>query len=412
LLVDGEAKVNGFSHILSYLQRQNSGRWDPDGQLTHEQVTNGTALVFRPHTLQCHSYFEPRFAAFLESTAGPLADLSLYISSENYHSITSSAYTAILPWYLNYTIPPRRREIARSRTAHLGLSTLEIPTAEQNGPKPGSGTLSSEFETAKRDAGMPTQAPVLNMGRKSGIQGLLSSPVYAARFKLDALSNGLLEPLEHLLQKNQYLLGGDEPSSLDFRAFGYLALMLYPQVPQAWLRDAMHARFPRVVDYIGHMRRVTITVRDTKPSDVWVISHSRDGRDIESTVSKLGLHLPWRPIPPRSLSSAVTTIARQITGNLPLLSAVYEEEQVVQGDRPNISRRVASTLPSQMSGNALSAASAAAVAALAAMAIMHRRSPREGNLIFWALRPRAEGLGEAGNILSVLTGQMAMPMGL
>lgn len=297
--------------------------------------------------------------------------------------------------------------MARSRTAHLGLSNLELSAAEQNGSNIGRGTLSSEFENAKRDAGMPTQAPALNMGRKAGIQGLLGTPVYAARFRLDALTNDLLEPFQHLLKKNRYLLGGDEPSSLDFLAFGYLALMLYPQVPQAWLREAMHARFPRVVECIEHMRRETITERHIKPSDVWDISHSGDGH---TAMSREGLHLPWRPILPRPLSSAVTTIAREITSNLPLLSLVYKQEPVVQADTPSVSTKVASTLPSPMSVNALAAVTAAAAAAVIAMAIQHRRNPREGNLIFWALRPQAEGFGEAGSILGALTGEMAMGM--
>jgi sorting and assembly machinery component 37 len=42
---------------------------------------------------------------------------------------------------------------------------------------------------------------------------------------------------------------------------------------------------------------------------------------------------------------------------------------------------------------------------LASLAVHHRRSPREGELIFWALRP-SSGLGEAGSILSVFANQL------
>lgn len=251
---------------------------------------------------------------------------------------------------------------------------------------------------------MPTQLPALDIGRKSGLQGLLGSSVYAARFRLDALTNDLLEPFEHILTKKQYLLEPDQPSCLDFLAFGYLALMLYPQVPQAWLQEAMRARFPRVVDYVEHMRRRSITEQHTKPSDVWAISYGRE------EASKLGLHLPWRPIPPRPLSSTVSKIAQEVTSNLPILSMMYKQEPIVRADTPRVSRKVATRLPSQTTINALTSVTAAAAAGVVAMAIHHRRNPREGNLIFWALRPQAQGFGEAGNILSALTGELAMGM--
>jgi sorting and assembly machinery component 37 len=259
---------------------------------------------------------------------------------------------------------------------------------------------------------MPAEAPVLNMGRRSGIQGLLSGPVYAARFRLDALINELLEPLEHILKKHRYLLGGEEPASLDFLAFGYLSLMLYPLLPQAWLQKAMYDRFPCVVDYIKHMRKDAITLEDTNPSNVWAISQDDGDRGIRSTVTNLRSHLPWRPIQRRPLSFAVTTIARKVASVVPFVSIVHKEEPHIQNDTSTASRVVSSRLPSQSSVDVLMGISAAIVAALAAMAIQHRRSPREGNLIFWALRPQAQGLGEARNLLSVLAGQMSMPVGL
>src|SRR4051794_32241074 len=95
-----------------------------------------------------------RFSTFLQSTANPVLDLSLYISSKNYNTTTSSAYTAILPWYINYITPPRRRDLARARTAHLGLSSLDVTGDDE---PPGSGTASSEFEAAKRAAGVQSE---------------------------------------------------------------------------------------------------------------------------------------------------------------------------------------------------------------------------------------------------------------
>lgn len=350
------------------------------------------------------------FLSFLQSTAGPLVDLLLYISSENYNSTTSSAYTAILPWYLNYTIPPARRNLARSRTAHLGLSSLDISTAEHDASKPGGRSLGATFDAAKRDAGIPEQPKGLSIGRKSGIQGLLGSPMYAARFRLDSLANELLEPLSDLLGKKNYLLSGDKPSSLDCVVFGYLALMFYPAVPQAWLKEAMQARFPRLVTYVERMREELLGGEDANAADVWAITtRSRADPEIQTTLNKLGLRLPWRALSHPSLYARVKTVSWEITRHLPVLSYVLKPQIIVQAEASHTSRKIQSSLPSPLSINMLIAFSATVTAALAGMAIQHRRSPREGELIFWALRQPASGFGEAGNILSVLAGQLATP---
>jgi hypothetical protein len=245
-----------------------------------------------------------RFISFLQSTANPLVDLSLYVSAENYNSLTSSAYTAILPWYTNYTIPPKRRDLARARTAHLGLSSLDINEVSQDTRGPGSGTASSEYEAAKRAAGIPgnEKPKVMSMGRGKGLGGLLGTPIYAARFKLDALSSELLEPLSDLLGKEDYLLGGDKPSSLDCLAFGYMALMLYPPVPQSWLKEAIQTKHPRILRYIRCLREDLLGKEDVNPAEVWSIAHGR-----ASTTT-----LPWQPRQSRAVVSQVSLVASEI----------------------------------------------------------------------------------------------------
>jgi hypothetical protein len=267
------------------------------------------------------------------------------------------------------------------------------------GSGPGHGTASAEFEAAKRAAGIqtdgqPVQAKSLSMGRGKGIGGLLSSPIYAAKFKLDALSNELLGPLSDLLGKKDYLLKGDKPSSLDCLTFGYLALMLYPDVPQAWLKEAILTRYPRLAKYISRMRGELIGHHELNPIDIWNICYGNVG--IQAT------RLPWRPRSPRSLVSRTATATREMVTNLPIVSRVLDQGVVIQKDDSIVSRKVTSTQPSLLFLNSLMALSAATFAALVGMAYHVRRHPREGDLIFWALRPSASGFGEAGDILSVL----------
>ncbi|KAF2273720.1 uncharacterized protein EI97DRAFT_452230 [Westerdykella ornata] len=330
LLIDGPTRAAGFRDIVAYLKGRAGSDSDLDGHLAAQQKTDENAFI-----------------AFFESTASPLLDLYLYVSSENYNATTSAAYTAILPWYLNYTIPPTRRDLARSRTAHLGLSSLDVNTTEQDDSKPASLGGASKIETAKRDAGIPGQTNALRIGRGTGVQGLLGSPIYAARIRLDTLANELLEPVSDLLGSKQYLLAGDKPSSLDSVAFGYLALMFYPSVPQAWLKEAMQRQFPRLVAYIERIRSDVVGRPAVEAKEVWAIAtHSGNGLGIQSRLLKSGSKLPWRPIPRRPLSSTLSTAAREIITNLPVLSTILQRRVTVQAADHKTSWEVSSSLPS------------------------------------------------------------------
>ncbi|KAF2741913.1 hypothetical protein M011DRAFT_497838 [Sporormia fimetaria CBS 119925] len=334
LLVNGTDRVSGLTSIISYFEKYGSGHYHLNDHLNVAQRSESAA-----------------FSSFLQSTAGPLIDLSLYVSAENYNATTASAYTAILPWYLNYTVPPARRDLARTRTAHLGLSSLDISLTEQNSSRPGAHTLGSQFETAKQEAGLPPRT--VSLGRRTGVQGVFSAPVYAARIRLDALANEVLEPLSDLLGSKKFLLDNERPSALDCAAIGYLALLFYPDVPQAWLQEALKSRFPRLVAYIDRVRSEVFGAEVINAADV--------------------------------CSSLLSTLMPRKT--------LIEDSQMS-------SKTVSSSLPSPLVVNGLVASLTALIAAVAAIAIHHRRSPREGDLIFWALRPREAGLGEAGSILS------------
>lgn len=393
-LVSGSIAVTGFTAIVSYLKSFGSETYNLDAHLTDQQQSVKIA-----------------FNSFLQSTATPLIDLSLYVSSENYDAVTSSSYTAILPWYLNYTVTPTRRNLARSRTAHLGLNSLDVSSNDKE-ERLG---LGNDFEAAKRSAGIPVdgrtaQSNDLRIGRGRGIQGLLGSPIYAARFKLDSLTNTLFEPLSEILGLKNYILEGDQPTSLDCLAFGYLALMLYPPVPQAWLKEGIDKRFPLVVNYVSRMREELISDEQSKPADVWTLTPGKmEEIKVQAELRRLGLKLPWRPRVQQPIYLPLTSLSREIASNFPLVSTFFRPATRTRADIPNSRRQFSSSLPSATTINVFCAVSAVATATFATLAILHRRSPREGELIFWAIRP-ATGFGEAGELLSALAG--GFPRGL
>jgi hypothetical protein len=305
----------------------------------------------------------------------------------------------MLPWFANYTVPPKRRDLARARTAHMGLSSLDVDTTVEEGFAPGRGTASSEYEAAKRAAGIPTegQPNALRMGRGKGIGGFLSTPVYAARFRLDALSNELLEPVADLLGHTDYLFNGTRPSSLDCLAFGYLSLLFYPAVPQAWLKETIQTKFPRVASYICRLRKEVFSNEEISSTDVWSISSG-------SIITAPGMLLPWQSRS-QSLASNALSCTREIMGNIAAVSSIIQHTKIVPSEPTTDSKSAHSSLPSRSLIRTLLSATAAATVGLVSFAIRHRRSPRDGALIFWALRP-STGLGDAGDILSILANQM------
>lgn len=382
ILFDGGiATATGFEDIVSYLRNHPAVSEDLDANLNSQQQNDRTA-----------------YSTFLRSTAIPLIDLSLFVSAENYNTSTSTAYTAILPWYANYTVPPKRRGLARTRTAHMGLDSLDMDTRADEGLAPGRGTASAEFEAAKRAAGLPTdsQPSVMSLGRGKGIGGFLGTAQYAARFRLDAVSNELLEPLSDLLGQNDYLLGTAQPSSLDCLAFGYLALMLFPAVPQAWLKETISAKFPRIAAYVRKLRKDVFSDEDIGAAQVWAITTGAANAVTEKTQGSL---LPWTTRS-QSFSSHTLIGVREVIGNIPVISSLLQRE-AVPAEPQLLSSRIPSALPLPLLVNTLLGFTATVAVGFASLAVHHRRSPRDGDLIFWALRPTI-GLGEAGNILSVL----------
>ncbi|KAF2671774.1 hypothetical protein BT63DRAFT_452278 [Microthyrium microscopicum] len=158
-----------------------------------------------------------------------LLDLYLFITYENYYSTTRPAYTAFLPLYANYTIPPAHQKAAEKRTEHLGLATIlgEIddeprmqPISLRTGGVDPSASASASF-TEK--IGFGNRKEILSKAQK--------------RMRLESIVARFLEPLEELLGKKRYFLSNKSPSSLDALVLAYLSLILEVKVPDRWAAE-------------------------------------------------------------------------------------------------------------------------------------------------------------------------------
>lgn len=283
-LVDGETQIPGFINIVRHFA--DNSVFDESSILDPAARADSLAIT-----------------SFLESNAQILLDISLYVSFENYRHNTRPAFTKILPWYSNYIIPPQRRSAARQRTEHLGISSLDVDNVHEDmshrpegfeavGKEPGS---EFEAETQKRAS--------LLLPRKDTLRGLLGRPENASIFKLKALADNFFGPLQDILQNRSWLLDTEEPSAVDCLLYGYLSLMLYPQVPQDWLGSTMRARYQKLAAFTNRMHAKLKLATDADAVFALAESKSDAARSANDK-----MFLPWN----RPIVSTLTETARSI----------------------------------------------------------------------------------------------------
>lgn len=300
VLRDGSTSIGGFENIVQHLSKKSDGRWDLDQQLPDpEDRADITAYFFHFPSNYKNSLLTvspSSFSSFLASQAHPLIDLSLYVASENYTK-TRTAYSSILHWPTQYFVPPQRRTLAKTRTDHLGLSSLDLDT------------LHEERRSSRKAADIIPQSLRTSLPT---VTGLMKEKQSGARFKLDALVDAAFKPLQQLLEKKKWILSDERVSSLDCLALGYLSMALIPEVPQSWLAEGVRGRYPDLCKYVEDgIKEVfggKVTVEDALPSSTEEQS-TMDGGQRETP-------LPWRASD-QNIGSAGASIFNNALDSIP-----------------------------------------------------------------------------------------------
>lgn len=307
-LVDGQAQVSGFNNIVRHLT--NKRILNEASELSPQQQADSIA-----------------FSAFIQSKGQILLDISYYVGFENYRQVTRPAFSKILPWHANYVIPPKRRNAARARTAHLGISNIDVDNVHEDMSHtlPGSegvGKESSGFEaeTKKRAS--------LLLPRKDTIRSLLQQPQHAEAFKLHALAEDFIKPLYKKLSSTNFLLGTEQPTTVDCLLYGYLVLMTDVAMPQPWLSwTLMRYKKPTTLgdsEYgmLGMFPTVfqqRIRLEPTSVDDVLALSELNSKEEIIAYREKRRMVLPWMPI-------AAPTFDKTFSG---ICGALWEQVPIV-----------------------------------------------------------------------------------
>ncbi|KAF2454320.1 Tom37 C-terminal domain-containing protein [Lineolata rhizophorae] len=404
--------AGGYGAILRHLrsrQAQATGAIDLDADLSSKQRADRAA-----------------YTTHVRSRALPLIDLALYTSYQNYSQATSAAFTALLPWHANYTIPPQRRAAARRRTAHLSLSGWDIDEEEEQEMERrhrDAGAAGKEYNAALEKATATGQRPsLLPLGRNRGILAALRRPEHAVQFKLDVLVTDFVEALDELLaaEGKDYLLsepgagsyGKELPSSLDCIALGYFSLLLFPDFPQPVVGDIVRSRYPRVSSYAVRLRGELLGKGRLSVDDVLALNElPQDLNTIEGFRAERRMHLPWSPLPGRSMGVVLRNISLEFLACFPTILSSITPAPIIRSTTSDSSAMIV-RLPPPAAARSINYLVASGVGTMLLMggAVIYGmkyrdRGPRD--LIFFAQRPSGFArFGEAGAMLAALGRQM------
>ncbi|KIX98519.1 uncharacterized protein Z520_05820 [Fonsecaea multimorphosa CBS 102226] len=280
-LCDGETWVAGFTNIVDYLREISNGERDLNKDLSAQQQADCAA-----------------FSAFITSRGQPLLDLSLYVSSDNYLNCTRQALSDILTWPNSWNLPHQWRAQAKKRSEHLGLSSLDVDSTQE--------------ENKKADAGLTAHIPKSLRKPKQTVTGLLGRNHQKNRFRLDAVTEDFFEPLSEMLGEKNWLLG-EQASSADCLAIGYLALMQTPALDHEWLRESLQTKHTNL-DQWAKSRAAEMFGPPVDAS--WALGRTPGFATAQSP-------LPWRVPASRSLSQVLQAVVDGCISSIPALGSLH-----------------------------------------------------------------------------------------
>ncbi|POS78889.1 topogenesis of outer membrane beta barrel protein 37 [Diaporthe helianthi] len=374
----------GFTSITARLRAlRPDGDWDLDKDLNLTQRADAAA-----------------YASFLRSDAAPLVALSLYVSSANWAGTTRPAYGSILPFPLTWSEPLAVRGRMCELADHLGLSDLNVDddgtqsqTQRQQQQQQASSTATGEATDGFLK--VPDRLRPLRRGVKAAL-----SPEQTALFRLEAVANNCLSVLSDLKTAAEMEGASDRSffssspptitTSLDCLAFGYLALMLAPDVPRPWLRDLIRRRHESLAVFVDTTREALF---------------GGDPFEAPRCFSSSTSTLPWAD-PSSSSSSSPWALTRFVRG---VVASSVPRGWLIR----DATTSTTATIQSKSSASPSSSASGAGSSALAALgggaavagilgsALLYRHMPPLGAALYRWEMPRRRAFGAAGALFGL-----------
>lgn len=218
------------------------------------------------------------YTAYLLSRVAPLVDLSLYLSAANWSATTRPAYSSLLSFPLTWTLPPLIRAEAIKRATNLGLADLDTDF-DPNG---------SLHLSAGRDA-LPQSLTIHLPARTKKTVREEMTPEQAAAIRLSSLTQERLSILVAAMDQGSTeteqprFFSSTPISSADCLAYGFLALMVKPQVPRPFLRDWLETSAPQLIRFVDSitLQDVPCSSPETSPMSTTI------GRTVDSAIRNM-----------------------------------------------------------------------------------------------------------------------------
>ncbi|KAI8321833.1 hypothetical protein GQ54DRAFT_238038, partial [Martensiomyces pterosporus] len=197
LTYNNEVVESGFWHITEFLKREG---YDLNEALDEEQKAQSVAYI-----------------SLIQDSLSDALLFSWYLVSENFADAIRPRLARLFGLPFSLLIPTQLRDYAQQRLeAHGGLLRSKIPRI-----------YLLAKEGFKRHADKSAH------------------PVYE-------VANKCLDVLSSKLGSKDYFFG-ERPTTLDTVAYGYLSLILYPELPQATLKSIITSKYPNLVSFCDRM---------------------------------------------------------------------------------------------------------------------------------------------------------------
>ena len=203
-------------------------------------------------------------------------------------------------------LPHSIRAGAKARTAHLGLSSLDIdsdkPEEEDKNPVPES------------------------LRKTEGVTSILGNPESAAQIRLHGLAKNFLQPLQELRGQGRFFVG-EKPTTLDCLALGYLGLLLFPDLPSPWAAKTIRNEFPQLAAFVHDMQNYFFQGHvSVAEAGINMSSDPEEAEREKRVVGKSGL--PWQASPTGGLLDIAKAVGGHVADNVPIISDVLKARRI------------------------------------------------------------------------------------
>jgi sorting and assembly machinery component 37 len=261
-------------------------------------------------------------------------------------------------------VPLKLRAAAIAKTEHLGLDHLAADVDPEDG--------SSESKTTAPT----TSTGFLRLPIRPSV-GSLMQPEQAAAIRLQSLTEDFFSVLDEALGGSKYFLGREEPSSLDFLAFGYLRL-LRVRTPHPFMETCMK--------------------RSQAGSRLWKFLDAMHADTIRWQEGNPDADLPWTDATPRGVGGVTGQFVEGVADHVPALGPAWKKwrgEGVKTEDAEHDTAQLMLTVGAAVAG----------LAALGAAVLFKSLSPLGASVHrFEAPRAPKGGLHQFGAIGDMLAG--------